>query len=136
MNYWLVKTEPESYSLDDLKRNEEDCWDGVRNYQARNFIEKMNIGDLVFVYHSGKQKSLVGLAEVASVPFSDPKAPENEKWLAVMLRYSKHLQVPLSLAEIKSNPELQDMALLKQSRLSVMAVAPNEAATLLKLTQS
>jgi predicted RNA-binding protein with PUA-like domain len=136
MNYWLVKTEPESYSLDDLKRNGEDCWDGVRNYQARNFIEKMTIGDLVFVYHSGKQKSLVGLAEVSSAPFSDPKAPEDEKWLAVMLRYNKHLQVPLSLAEIKSNPQLQDMALLKQSRLSVMAVAPNEATTLLKLTRS
>ena len=136
MNYWLVKTEPESYSLEDLQKKGEDVWDGVRNYQARNFIEKMNPGDLVFVYHSGKQKSLVGLAEVSSVPFPDPKAKEDEKWLAVHLSYKKHLTAPLTLAEIKATPDLQGLMLLKQSRLSVMSVEPTDAALLLKMTQT
>jgi predicted RNA-binding protein with PUA-like domain len=135
MNYWLVKTEPESYSLDDLKAKGEDIWDGVRNYQARNFIEKMNSGDLVFVYHSGKQKSLVGLAEVSSAPFPDPKAKEDEKWLAIHLTYKKHLVTPLSLANIKATPDLQGLPLLKQSRLSVMSINPVDAALLLKMTQ-
>lgn len=135
MNYWLVKTEPESYSLDDLKAKGEEIWDGVRNYQARNFIEKMNPRDLVFVYHSGKQKSLVGLAEVSSTPFADPKAKEDEKWLAVHLTYKKHVGTPLSLADIKASPDLQGLLLLKQSRLSVMSVEPADAALLLKMTQ-
>lgn len=135
MNYWLVKTEPESYSLDDLKEKGEEIWDGVRNYQARNFIEKMNPGDLVFVYHSGKQKSLVGLAKVSSAPFADPKAKEDEKWLAVHLTYEQHLGTTLSLTDIKASPDLQGLLLLKQSRLSVMAVEPADAALLLKMTQ-
>lgn len=136
MNYWLVKTEPESYSLEDLRENGEEVWDGVRNYQARNFIERMNSTDLVFVYHSGKQKSLVGLAEVTSAPFLDPTSKEDENWLAIQLSYKKHLTIPLSLAEIKATPDLEGLLLIKQSRLSVMAVEPIDAALLLKMTQS
>ncbi len=136
MNYWLVKTEPESYSLEDLEAKGEEIWDGVRNYQARNFMEKMNPGDLVFVYHSGKQKSMVGLAEVSSTPFPDPKAKEDEKWLAVHLTYMQHLVNPLPLAAIKASPDLQNLLLLKQSRLSVMSIDPLDAALLLKMTRS
>jgi predicted RNA-binding protein with PUA-like domain len=136
MDYWLVKTEPETYSLEDLQSKGEDIWDGVRNYQARNFIEKMNLGDLVFVYHSGKQKSLVGLAEVSSAPLRDPRSKEDEKWLAIHLTYKKHLTVPLSLTDIKATPDLSGLMLLKQSRLSVMAVDPTDAALLLKMTKS
>lgn len=136
MSYWLVKTEPESYSLEDLQKNKEDVWDGVRNHQARNFIEKMNPGDLVFVYHSGKQKSVVGLAEVVSSPYPDPKADENEKWLAVTIRYREHLATPVSLVEIKASPELTDLLLIKQSRLSVMPMEKSHAEALLKMSAS
>ncbi|WP_209332624.1 EVE domain-containing protein [Lunatimonas salinarum] len=136
MNYWLVKTEPESYSLGDLERKGEDCWDGVRNHQARNFMAKMNPGDLVFVYHSGKQKALVGMAKVISEPYSDPKAEEGEKWLAVDLRFETNLPKHVGLAAIKAADSLQDLLLIRQSRLSVMPITSSEAETLLKMANS
>lgn len=136
MNYWLVKTEPDSYSIEDLEQKGQDIWDGVRNHQARNFIAKMNPGDLVFVYHSGKQKALVGMAKVISAPYPDPKAEEGEKWLAVDLQFDKHLPKPVHLADIKSNDSLQDLLLVRQSRLSVMSVEPSEAEMLLKMANS
>lgn len=136
MNYWLVKTEPESYSLEDLKHKGKDVWDGVRNHQARNFIEKMKPEDLVFVYHSGKQKAVVGLAQVAGHPYPDPKAEAGEKWLAVDIRYEKHLDNPVTLSQIKESKALQDLLLIRQSRLSVMSVGHSEAEILLNLANT
>ncbi|MEX2569099.1 MAG: EVE domain-containing protein [Cyclobacteriaceae bacterium] len=135
MQYWLVKTEPESYSLEDLKVHGEDVWDGVRNFQARNFLEKMNLGDKVFVYHSGKQKAVTGLAEVSGTAFPDPNSKSGEKWLAVKIKYLKTFPYPVSLKEIKSTAALTNILLIKQSRLSVMPLLDDEAKLILTMAK-
>jgi predicted RNA-binding protein with PUA-like domain len=135
MNYWLVKTEPESYALKDLMEKGEDIWDGVRNHQARNFLEKMNLGDKVFVYHSGKQKAVVGMAEVSKKAFPDPAAKTDENWLAVNLIPISTFDQPVTLKAIKSNPALTNMVLVRQSRLSVMPVLTGEAQTILTMAK-
>jgi predicted RNA-binding protein with PUA-like domain len=131
MNYWLIKTEPEFYSLEDLREKKEDVWDGVRNFQARNNLEKMNLGDRIFVYHSGKQKSIVGMAKVSKSAFPDPNARESDPWLAVRVSYERHFSKELSLKTIKSLPALKDILLIKQPRLSVMPVEKMHADCLL-----
>ena len=133
MNYWLVKTEPESYALEDLMVKGEDIWDGVRNHQARNFLEKMNLGDKVFVYHSGKQKAVVGMAEVSKKAFPDPVAKTDENWLAVNLKLTLTFDHQVTLKAIKSNPALINMVLVQQSRLSVMPMLEGEAQTILTM---
>jgi predicted RNA-binding protein with PUA-like domain len=135
MNYWLVKTEPESYALKDLMEKGEDIWDGVRNHQARNFLEKMNLGDKVFVYHSGKQKAVVGLAVVSGTAFPDPNSNPDQKWLAVKIKYLKTFEYPVSLKEIKSTAALSNIMLIKQSRLSVMPIQDDEAKVILTMAK-
>lgn len=130
MNYWMVKTEPTSYSWEDLVKKGEDVWDGVRNYQARNFLKAMQKGDLVLFYHSGKDKSIVGVAEVAEEAFPDPK---DASWEAVALRAKKALTNQVTLAQIKAEDRLSEMLMLRQSRLSVMAVTPTEFELILKM---
>lgn len=122
MNHWLFKTEPTSYSLEDLRGKGEDIWDGVRNYQARNYLQKMNLGDKIFVYHSGKQKSIVGMATVSKTAFPDPGATNSDQWLAIGIAYDCHFSKELSLKTIKSLPALKDLLLIKQPRLSVMPI--------------
>ena len=124
MNYWLVKTEPETYGWDDLVREKEGRWDGVRNYQARNFMKEMMPGDIALVYHSGKTREIVGEATVASAPYPDPTAEEQDTWFAVNLRPLKKWDVTVTLGEIKADPELSQMKLVTNSRLSVMPVSP------------
>jgi predicted RNA-binding protein with PUA-like domain len=131
MNHWLIKTEPESYSLEDLRGKGEDIWDGVRNFQARNYLQKMNLGDRIIVYHSGKQKSIVGMARVTQTAFPDPSATESDGWLAVRIAYDCHFRKVLSLKTIKSLPALQELLLIKQPRLSVMPVEKDHADWLL-----
>lgn len=131
MNYWMVKTEPTSYSWKDFLAKGEDVWDGVRNYQARNFLKEMKKGDLVLFYHSGKEKAVVGVSEVSEEAFPDPK---DEAWVAVKLKAKQGLRKPVSLAQIKSEDRLSDMLMLKQSRLSVMAVTPEEFELLIKMS--
>ncbi|WP_026951467.1 EVE domain-containing protein [Algoriphagus mannitolivorans] len=131
MNYWMVKTEPTSYSWEDFLAKGEDVWDGVRNYQARNFLKEMKKGDLVLFYHSGKEKAVVGVSEVSEEAFPDPK---DEAWVAVKLKAKQTLKRPVSLAEIKSEDRLSEMLMLKQSRLSVMAVSPEEFELLIKMS--
>ncbi len=131
MNYWLFKTEPSSYSLEDLRGKREDVWDGVRNFQARNYLQKMNLGDRIFVYHSGKQKSIVGMAKVTKTAFPDPSAAEIDRWLAVGIAYECHFSKELSLNSIKSLPALKELLLIKQPRLSVMPVEKDHADWLL-----
>jgi predicted RNA-binding protein with PUA-like domain len=131
MNYWLVKSEPNSYSWDDLVANGEDIWDGVRNYQARNFLREMKISDLVYFYHSGKDKAIVGITEVAEEAFPDPQDGE---WVAVRIKAKNKLKNPIPLSRLKSEDLLSEMLLIKQSRLSVMALTKSEFETILKLS--
>ena len=130
MNYWMVKTEPGSYSWEDFVKKGEDVWDGVRNYQARNFLKEMHSGDPVLFYHSGKDKAVVGLAEVSQEAFPDPK---DEAWVAVGLKAKQPLQNPVSLDTIKSEDRLSQMLMLRQSRLSVMPVTKEEFNLILSL---
>lgn len=119
----MVKTEPNSYSWEDFVKKGEDVWDGVRNFQARNFLREMHTGDPVLFYHSGKDKAVVGVAEVSREAFPDPK---DEAWVAVGLKVKQALDNPVSLEKIKSEDRLSAMLMLRQSRLSVMSVAKDE----------
>lgn len=123
MNYWLVKTEPDSYSWSDLLKDKKTVWDGIRNFQARSNLKKMEKGDVVFVYHTGDEKAIVGMALVSKAPYADPKDAE---WVAVELSADKSLKKPVTLAQIKSDKRLSDMVLVRASRLSVQPVKPSE----------
>lgn len=123
MNYWLVKTEPDSYSWSDLVKDKKTVWDGIRNFQARSNLKKMEKGDIVFVYHTGDEKAIVGIARISKPAYPDPKDGE---WLAVELSADKQLKKPVTLAQIKSDQRLSDMVLVRASRLSVQPVRPSE----------
>lgn len=130
MNYWMVKTEPTSYSWEDLMNRGQDIWDGVRNYQARNFLKAMQLGDLVLFYHSGNDKAVVGVAEVSAEAFPDPK---DQAWEAVKLKPKMALNHPVTLQQIKSEDLLSGMLMLRQSRLSVMSVTGQEFDLIVKM---
>lgn len=132
--YWLVKQEPEDYSWDDFVRDGATDWTGVRNYAARNHLKAMRAGDEVFYYHSGDAKCVVGLARVKRPAFPDATADSpDEGWLAVELAPVKPLPKPVTLAQIKADAALKDMALVRISRLSVQPVTPTEFARIVKL---
>ena len=131
MNYWLLKTEPDSYSWDDLVRDKKTVWDGVRNFQARSNLKKMEKGDVVFIYHTGDQKAIIGEARVTKSAYPDPKDAE---WIVVELAPDKPLKKPISLAQIKSDKRLKDMVLVRASRLSVQPVKPTEYEIITGLT--
>jgi predicted RNA-binding protein with PUA-like domain len=131
MNYWMVKTEPTSYSWEDFTQKGEDVWDGVRNYQARNFLKEMEKGDSVLFYHSGKEKAVVGIAEVSEEAFPDPK---DQAWSAVRIKVKTSLKGSVSLAAIKEEDRLSEMLMLKQSRLSVMSVTKEEFDLIVKMS--
>ena len=130
--YWLVKSEPKTYSWDDLVRDGRTDWTGVRNYAARLHLRTMQPGDQVCFYHSGEARSIVGLAEVTKAAFPDPTADE-PGWVAVELRAGAPLKNPVTLAQIKATPVLKAMELVRQSRLSVSPVQPAEFAQIRKL---
>jgi len=137
MNYWLMKTEPGAYSIDDLKEKGTDAWDGVRNYQARNFMMQMHVGDGVLFYHSGKEPAVVGLAKVARLAYPDasqfdkqdshfdPKSKkEKPLWWCVDVKFVKKFKTPVSLVEIKREKKLAGMRVREVgSRLSVQPVS-------------
>lgn len=123
--HWLVKQEPEDYSWDDLKRDGGTQWTGVRNFQARNHLRQMKVGDAVFFYHTGNEKCVVGIASVSKAAYPDPTAKE-EGWIAVDIKPLKKLSNPVSLTDIKANSKLSDLLLVRQSRLSVMPVGESE----------
>ena len=126
MRYYLGKTEPDhDYSIDDLHREGRTAWDNIHNALALRAISQMRPGDQLFIYHSGKQRAIVGLAEVDSMPYANPIDPTN-KWV-VYVKFVKKYQQPLTLASIKSNPACAIFALVRNSRLSTMAV-PDEIA--------
>ncbi len=119
MNYFLAKTEPGAYSIDDLERERRTTWDGVTNPQAVRAIRAMRPGDRVFIYHSGGVSSVVGLAIVKSEPREDPKNPKSA---VVELEFAERLTPPTTLAEIKQSKQFEDWALVRQGRLSTMSV--------------
>lgn len=125
MNYWLIKQNPESYSFSDLKKEKKTDWTGVRNYQARNFMRDMKKGDKALFYHSGKEKSIVGIAEIVKEAFPDPSAKEGD-WVAVVIAPAETFKNPVSLEKIKETKSLEKMLLLKQSRLSIVSVEKAE----------
>tara|TARA_B100000401_G_scaffold384545_1_gene287843 strand:+ start:1364 stop:1783 length:420 start_codon:yes stop_codon:yes gene_type:complete len=123
MNYWLLKSEPDVWSLDQQIKSglRGSMWDGVRNYQAANNLRKMKKGDLCFFYHSNIGKEIVGIIKVIKEAFTDP-TDKTRKFVAVQVRFEKKLEKPVSLENIKKTKELKDLLLIKQSRLSVMPV--------------
>ncbi|MFN8673244.1 MAG: EVE domain-containing protein [Candidatus Sericytochromatia bacterium] len=142
MNYWLVKSEPDTFSFDDLKKikNKTTSWEGVRNYQARNFLKTMKLNDLVFFYHSvQKPTAIVGITKVVKEfypdktqfdttnKYYDPKSTkDNPRWFMVDLKYQSEFNQPITLEEIKEIDGLENMYLLKNSRLSVQPVTESE----------
>jgi len=135
MKYWLVKSEPETYSWAALVKEGRTAWTGVRNFAARNHLRAMAPGDRVGFYHSGAAKSVVGLARVARAAYPDPTADEGD-WSAVDLAPVKPLARPVTLAAIKADNLLREMTLVRQSRLSVSPVAPGQFARLLTLAET
>ena len=123
MNYWLLKSEPNVWSINQqIKAGAKGAdWDGVRNYQAANNLKKMKKGDLCFFYHSNIGKEIVGIVEVIKIAFIDPTDKE-KRFVAVKVKYKNKLKAPVSLENIKINKDLKDIALIKQSRLSVMPI--------------
>ena len=132
MNYWLVKTEPDTYSWDDLVKEKVGTWDGVRNFQARSNMKAMKNGDQVFVYHTGDEKSVIGIAKVVKEPYPEPK---DKDWVAVDLSAGKKLKNPVSLSQIKSDKRLANMVLVRASRLSVQPVKPEEWDLVISLSE-
>jgi predicted RNA-binding protein with PUA-like domain len=132
MNFWMVKQEPEKYSFDDLLKDGKSTWDGVRNYQARNNLREMKRGDKVLFYHSVSEKAVVGIAEVSRENFPDPA---DEKWIAVEIKPVEKFEKPVTLEEIRAEESLEKIALIKQSRLSVMPLTRKEFETILKLKE-
>ena len=123
--YWLVKQEPEGYSWGNLVRDRGTEWTGVRNFQARNNLRQMKVGDRVLFYHSGEQKAVVGIAQVAKAGYSDPTADEGE-WVAVDIKPVKPLREPVPLTAIRAHPKLSNILLVRHTRLSVMPVTKEE----------
>ena len=132
MNFWLVKQEPEAYSFDDLVADGKTDWTGVRNFQARNNLQAMKKGDKVLFYHSVSEKSVVGIAEVSKTAFADPT---DEKWFAVEIKPVKKLKKPVTLDQIKENLALANIALVRQSRLSVLPLTKDEYEEILSMAK-
>lgn len=133
MAYWLLKSDPDTYSFDDLKRDKKTVWDGVSNSLALRHIRSMKKGDNAFVYHSGEEKSIVGIADIASDPYPDPKQ-KDPKLVVMEIRYVEHLDRPVPLAAVKARKEFADFALVRMSRLSVMPVTPAQWKALLAMS--
>ena len=131
-SFWIVKQEPSKYNWEQFEKDGSTYWDGVRNYQARNNLIAMNKGDLILFYHSVIGKEIVGIAKVTRESYPDPTT-DDDRWVVVDLKPIKPFKVPVSLDNIKAHKELTEIALIKQSRLSVMPVTKKEFQILLKL---
>jgi len=131
-SFWLVKQEPSSYSWSDFVADGETSWTGVRNFAARNNLRKMQKGDEVFFYHSGDEKAVVGIAKVTRTAYADPTAKEGD-WSTVDIAAVKALRRPVTLREIKGNPQLKRIPLARQPRLSVMLLSEAEFREIAKM---
>lgn len=134
MSYWILKSEPSAYSFDDLTRDQATVWDGVRNYQARNNLKLMRIGDLAMIYHSVGPRELVGIAKVEQSAFKDASATVGD-WVAVGVKFLRRFKKPVNLASLRSDPRLTGLSLIKQSRLSVCPVSEQEWRVIIELSE-
>lgn len=132
MNYWLMKSEPFKYSWDQLVEDKKTFWDGVRNYAARNNLQAMEKGDQILFYHSNEGLAIVGIAEVVKTAYQDPTT-DDDRWVAVDIKPVKAMPNPVTLKDIKAEPKLADMDLVRLSRLSVGSVKPDEYKLVLKM---
>lgn len=132
MNYWLVKQEPATYSFDDFRKEKKTDWTGVRNYQARNFLRDMKKGDEVLFYHSGDERAVVGFSTVSKPAFPDPTA-DDDGWIAVELKAGKPFARPVTLAEVKAEPKLSNILLVRNGRISVMPLTKAEFDLIVKM---
>jgi len=135
MNYWLVKSEPFKYSWDQFVKDGKAVWDGVRNYAARNNLRDMKKGDHVFFYHSNEGLEIVGIAEVIKTSYQDPTT-DDTNWVVVDLKPLKKLPKTVTLAEMKKEPALANMGLIRIGRLSVSAVSADEYKVIMKMADS
>jgi predicted RNA-binding protein with PUA-like domain len=133
MNYWLVKSEPSVYSWDQFEKEKKTFWNGVRNYTARNNLREMKKEDEVLYYHSNEGKEIVGIAKIVRESYQDPTT-ENINWVVVDLKPLKKLNTPVTLVQIKNEPKLANMELVKNSRLSVQKVTPAEWKLIMKMS--
>lgn len=131
--HWLIKSEPEAFSWDDLVQAGETLWDGVRNHRAANNLRAMHRGDQAFFYHSVTGKEIVGIAEIAEAGLADPK---DDKWAAVKVRPVRPLERPVTLAEIKADADLAEIELVRLSRLSVAEIRPDEWERICRLAKT
>ena len=132
MNYWLMKSEPSTYSWADLEKDKKATWDGVRNFQARNNLKAMKKDDLAFIYHSNEDKAIIGIAKIFKENYPDPAEKD---WVVVDIAPVKKLKAPVSLAQIKADKRLSDMVLVRASRLSVQPVKKEEFELVIKLSE-
>ena len=135
INYWLLKSEPSTWSWEDQVKAGVEMWDGVRNYQARNNLITMKKKDLCFFYHSVSQKMIIGIVEVVKEYYPDP-TDKTGRFVVIDVKAKKRLKKPVSLKEIKLTPRLAEIALIKQSRLSVMSLTKIHWDTILKISES
>ena len=133
MKYWLLKSEPDAWSWDNQVKEGASMWEGVRNYQARNNLKKMKKNDLCFFYHSVTEKSIVGIVKVVKEHYPDP-TDKTGRFVVVDVKATKKLKNPVTLDQIKENSELQNIALVKQSRLSVMPLKKTEWDIIIKMS--
>ena len=131
--YWLVKQEPESYAWSTFVQDRQTTWDGVRNFQARNNLQQMKRGDEVLFYASMDPRQVMGIAQVAKTAFPDPTAEPGESWVAVTLKAVRPLPHPVTLTQIKADPALSTIALIRHSRLSVMPLTRAEFQHIVRL---
>ena len=136
MQYWLLKTEPTTFSWSDICRLGHDLWDGVRNYQARNYLREMKLGDQALFYHSGKERAIQGIVEVVRTHYPDPTAEGDHSWVVVDVAKPTPFARPLSLACLRKEAPLSDMVLLSHSRLSVQPVRAAEFRYIINLSKS
>lgn len=134
MNYWLIKSEPNTYSWDDLVKDKQTYWDGVRNYQARNNMKAMQKGDMALYYHSVNEKSIVGIAKIVKEHYQDPTT-EDDRWVVVDVAPERPLKKPVTLADVKADERLDEMVLVKNSRLSVQPVKKEEFDIIIGLSE-
>lgn len=132
MNYWLLKTEPDTFSWDDLVRDKTAVWDGVRNFQARSNLKAMKKGDYAFFYHTGDEKSVIGIAEISKEAYPEPK---DKDWIAVDIKPVKKLKNPVELGTIKKDKRLANMVLVRVARLSVQPVKSEEFDLVIALSE-
>lgn len=125
MQYWLLKSDPEAYSWESLEKDKTTVWDGIRNFQARNNLKLMKVGDIVLFYHSNQGTDIVGQVVITKEAYNDPST-DDVRWFVIEIGIDRKFKRSITLAEMKKNPILQNIGLIKQSRLSVMPITPEE----------